>query len=62
MQGKFFDEMIRMPGLREENDAHVRLNVDNISVKVVNPRKLLIRQRLLNATAEEVASEVAASM
>lgn len=63
LQGEIlFDEMIRMPGLREENDAHVRLNVDNISIKVVNPRKLLIKAEITAyATAEEMASQVAAS-
>lgn len=63
VQGEIlFDEMIRMPGVREENDAHVRLNVDNISVKVINPRKLLIKAEITAyATAEESMSEEAAA-
>lgn len=59
LQGEIpFEEVIRMPNLKEENEVYVRITVDSISVKVINSKKLLVKAELTAyATAEELMEE-----
>lgn len=59
LQGEVpFEEVIRMPNLKEDNESCVRITVDNISVKAVNSKKLLVKAELTAyATAEEFVEE-----
>lgn len=59
LQGELpFEEVIRMPNLKEENEVYVRITVDSISVKVINSKKLLVKAELTAyATAEELMEE-----
>lgn len=56
-----FEETIRMPGIKDGDDAYVRATVDSISVKKVNSKKILVKAEItVYATAEEIVSEEAA--
>lgn len=59
LQGEIpFEEIIRIPNLKEENESYVRITVDNISVKAVNSKKLLVKAELTAyVTAEELVEE-----
>lgn len=62
LQGEIpFEEIVRMPNLKEDNESYVRITVDSISVKAVNPKKLLVKAELTAyATAEELVVKEAA--
>lgn len=56
-----FEEMVRMPGIKEDDEADIRIVVESVSVKAVNSRKFLIKAELrIYAMAQEtVQQEVA---
>lgn len=62
LQGNIpFEENIRMPGIKEGDEAFVRVTVDSISVKKINSRKILVKAELtVYSTAEEAVNEEAA--